>query len=102
MQDSTVVMAGNSGFFSSFVGTQGSWRLAVGHPVELSWGRLISSRDVQDGSCLVAVMGDCSLVLKRDYSIIVVRVNSAVAGVSVLSNGGVQALLSLWCEVHLY
>ena len=95
-------MAQKLGFSSSLVGTQGSWRLAVGHPVELSWGRLISSRDVQDGSCLVAVMGDCSLVLKRDYSIIVVRVNSVVAGATILSSGGVPSPLSLLCELHLY
>ena len=35
-------------------------------------GRLISSRDVQGGSCLVAMMRGCSLVTASDYSIIVV------------------------------
>ena len=32
----------------------------------------------------------------------VVRVNSVVVGVAILSSGGVQALLSLWSEVCLY
>ena len=59
------------------------------------------SRDVQGGSCLVAMMGGCSLVLKRDYSIIVVLVNSVFAGASILSSGGVPVPLSLWCEVRL-
>ena len=65
-------------------------------------GKLVSIRDVQGGSYLVAMMGGCSLVLARDYSIIVVRVNTVVAGISIFSNGGVQALFSLCCEVHLY
>ena len=65
-------------------------------------GQLISSRDVQGGSCLVAMMGVFSLVLARGYSLLVVRVQSVVAGVSSLSSGGVQAPLSLWCEVWLY
>ena len=67
----------------------------------LLW-QLFSSRDLQGGSCLVAMTGDYSLVLARDYSIIVVRVNTVVAGISIFSNGGVQALFSLCCEVHLY
>ena len=57
---------------------------------------------MQVGSFLVAMTGGCSLVLARDYSIIVVRVNTVVAGISIFSNGGVQALFSLCCEVHLY
>ena len=57
---------------------------------------------MQGGSYLVAVTSGCSLVLARDYSLLVVQVNSVVAGVSILSKGGVQALFSLWCEVHLY
>ena len=75
-------------------------------PGDLWWGVLSSSlgpthsRDVQRGSCLVAMMGGCSLVLKRDY-IIVVLVNSVFAGASVLSSGDVPALVSLWCEVRL-
>ena len=60
------------------------------------------SRDVQGGLCLVAMTGGCSLVLKRDYSIIVVRVNSVVAGATSLSSGGVPSPLSLLCELHLY
>ena len=65
-------------------------------------GRLISSRDVQGGSCLVVLTGGYLLVLARDYSIIVVGVHSVAVGASILSSGGVQAPLSLWCEVHLY
>ena len=57
---------------------------------------------MQGGSCLVAMMGVFSLVLARGYSLLVVRVQSVVAGVSSLSSGGVQAPLSLWCEVWLY
>ena len=44
-------------------------------------GQLISRRDVQGGSCLVAMMGGCSIVMARDYSIIVVGVHSVVVGV---------------------
>jgi len=48
-------------------------------------GRLISSRDVQGGSCLVAMMGEQSLDLARDYSVIVFRVLSVIVGVLSLS-----------------
>ena len=57
---------------------------------------------MQGGLCLVAMTGGCSLVLKRDYSIIVVRVNSVVAGATSLSSGGVPSPLSWLCELHLY
>ena len=57
---------------------------------------------MQGGSCLVAMTGGYSVILTRDYSIIVVGVHSVVAGASILSSGGVKAPLSLWCEVHLY
>ena len=50
---------------------------------------------MQDGSYLVAMMGGCSLVLKKDFSIIVAGVNSVVAGAMKLSSGGVPAPLSL-------
>ena len=59
------------------------------------------SRHVQGGLCLVAMTGGCSFVLKRDYSIFVVRVNSVVAGATILSSGGVPSPLSLLCELHL-
>ena len=36
-------------------------------------GQLIFNRDVQGGSYLIAVTGGCSLVLARDYSLLVVR-----------------------------
>ena len=42
-----------------------------------------------------------SLVLAWDFSVIVVGVNSVVVA-SISSGCGVQAPLSLWCEVHLY
>ena len=63
--------------------------------------RLISSRDGQVGSFLVAMTGGCSLVLATDYSIVVVGVNSVVAGATILSSGGVPSPLSLLCELHL-
>ena len=66
-----------------------------------SLGATHHSRDVQGGSCLVAMMGGCSLVLKRDYSIIVVLVNSVFAGALILTSGGMPVPLSLWCEVRL-
>ena len=56
---------------------------------------------MQVGAFLVAMMGGCSLVLKRDYSIIVVLVNSVFVGALILSSGGMLAPLSLWCEVLL-
>ena len=65
-------------------------------------GQLISSMDVQGGSCLVVMMGEWSLDLARDYSIIVVRVHFGIVWVSSLSSGGVQAPLSVWCEVRVY
>ena len=63
-------------------------------------GQLISTRDVP--TCLVAMMGERSLDLSRDYSIVVVRVHFVIAGVLSLSSGNVQAPLPLWHEVHLY
>ena len=54
---------------------------------------------MQVGAFLVAMMGGCSLVLARDYSIIVVGVNSVVAVATILSSGGVPAPVSLWCEL---
>ena len=79
-------------------------------PSDLQWGlscrvllgQLVSSRDVHGGSCLAAITGECSLDLARGYSIVVVGAHFVIAGVSSLSSGGVQAPLSLWCEVHLY
>ena len=67
----------------------------------LLW-QLFSSRDLQGGSCLVAMTGGYSVILARDYSIIVVGVHSVVTGASILSSGCVKAPLSLWCEVRLY
>ena len=84
------------GWYSEFLLTCG------GASCRVPLGLLISSRDVQGGSCLVAMTGSCSLVLARSYSLLVVGVHSVVAGVSSLSSGGVQAPLSLWCEVWLY
>ena len=50
---------------------------------------------MQGSSCLVAMAGGYSLVLARDYSIIVVGFHSVVVGVLSLSSGGVQVPLSL-------
>ena len=57
---------------------------------------------MQGGSLLVAVSVGYSLVSAWDLSVIVVGVNSVVVVVSISSSCGVQAPLSLWCEVHLY
>ena len=90
MQDSTRVMAGNSEFFLSLVGTQ-----VYLVTCEISWGDS-SLAGMFRVAPLVAVMDGCSLVLARDYSIVLLGVNSVVAGVSILSSGGMQAPLSLW------
>ena len=58
-------------------------------------GQLFSSRDVRGGSCLVAMTGGYSVILARDYSIIVVGVHSVVVGILSLASGDVQAPLSL-------
>ena len=56
-------------------------------PGDLQWSLLSSSlgathsKEMQGGSCLVAMMGGCSIVMARDYSIIVVGVHSVVVGV---------------------
>ena len=84
------------GWFSGFMTT------CSGASCRVLLGQLISSMDVQGGSCLVAMMGEWSLDLARDYSLLVVRVDSVVAGVSSLSSGGVQAPLFLWCEVRMH
>ena len=72
-------------------------------PSDLQWGlscrvllgQLVSSRDVHGGSCLAAITGECSLDLARGYSIVVVGAHFVIAGVSSLSNGGVQDPLPL-------
>ena len=70
--------------------------LVLSVPGDLWWGVLSSSlgathsKEMQGGSCLVAMMGGCSLVLKRDSSIVVVLVNSVFLGASILSSGGVK------------
>ena len=57
-----------------------------------SLGLLFCSRDMHGGSCLVAMMSECSLDLARDYSIIVVNVHSVIVRVLNIFSGGVQAL----------
>ena len=52
-----------------------------GTSCQVSLGQLIPSTDVQGGSYLVAMTGGCSPVLAREYSLLVVRANSVVAGV---------------------
>ena len=58
-------------------------------------GRLVSSRDVQGGSCLVAMSSGYSLVLAWNFSIIVLGVNSVVVVGLILFS--VQASFYLWC-----
>ena len=72
---------GKSGFTSSLVGNQGSWKLTVGPPVEFSWhDSSLVGMGREASVLLVAVMGDYSLVLARDYSIVLVGVHSVVPG----------------------
>ena len=80
MQDSTGVVRElgvllELGWYSGFPATCG------GASCRVLLGLLFSSRDVQGGSSLVAMMGECSLDLARDYPIMVVRVHSVIAGV---------------------
>ena len=107
---SSRVVAGNLGFHASCHGD-------LGFPFMLGWysgfltcsgasshvvlGQLISSRDVQGGSCLVAMFQGYSLLLAWDFSIFVVGFNSVVVVGLILSIGGVKSPHYLWCEVHL-
>ena len=63
---------------------------------------LISSKDVQGGSYLIVMSGDYSLVLAWDFSIVVVLVTFVVVVGLIISSGGVQSPLYLWCEVRLF
>ena len=54
---------GKLGFLSSLGGYSGSLSTSSGASSQVVLGRLISSRDVQGGSCLVARSGGYSLVL---------------------------------------
>ena len=102
----------SSGFVAWGAGLHWSRGREVGVLLELGWysgflaacsgascqvlfWQFFSSRDLQGGSCLFAMTGDYSLVLARDYSIIVVGIHSVIAGVSSLSSGGVQTPFSL-------
>ena len=81
---SSRMATGNLGFLLSCNGKLGfSLELQLGCQTSsrVVLGQLISSRDVQGGSCLVAMTGGCSLGIASDYSIVVVRVCSVVAGV---------------------
>ena len=53
MQDCTGVVVGKSGFTSSLVGTQGSWQLVMGPPVEFSWGDSSLAGMVREASVLL-------------------------------------------------
>lgn len=81
------------GCYSGFLETCG------GVSCQVLLGRLVSKKDKQSKSCLVAVTCASSLVLQG--IIIVVGVHSVVV-ISSLSSGGVQAPLSLSCEVCPY
>jgi len=63
-------------------------------------GQLVSNKDKQSDSCFVAVTCASSLVFQG--IIVVVGVYSVVMGILSLSSGGVQAPLSLSCDVCLY
>ena len=86
-------MAGNSGFLSCLGGTQGSSQLVVGPSLELYWGDSSLAGVFRVVPMLLQCMGGYSLVLARDYSLFVVRVNSVVVVGSILSSRGVQAPL---------
>lgn len=61
--------------------------------------QLVSSRDVQDGSCLVSMLCGNSLVLAQDFPIIVVGVSCSCGR---FNSPVVECkLLCLWCEVRL-
>ena len=74
----------------------------MGPPINsLPLGQLVSSRGVQDGSYLVAMMGGCSLVLARDYSLLVVLGSSILAEQGFFSPCDVQwPPLKLWWRAH--
>ena len=82
------------GCYSGFLVTCG------GVSCQVLLGQLVSNKDKQSDSCFVTVMCASSLVFQG--IIVVVGVHSVVVGISSLSNGGVQAPLSLSCEVCLY
>ena len=90
---STLVAMGISGFHSSWGGTQGSSRLAVGPPLMLPWGNSSLAGMFRVAPVLLQCVGGYSLVLTRDYCLLVVGVNSVVVVGSILSSCGVQAPL---------
>ena len=94
-QGSTRAVVGNLGFLSSLEGYSGSLSTCGGASSQVVLGQLVSSRDVQGGSCLVAMSGGYSLDLAWNCSIIVVGVNSVVVAGSILFS--VQTSLYLWC-----
>ena len=101
---SSRMATGNLGFLLSCNGKLGfSLELQLGCQTSsrvVLW-QLISSRDVQGGSCLVAMLGGCSRILAWDFSILVLGVNSVVVVGLILSSDGVQTPLYLWCEIRL-
>ena len=94
-QGSTRAVVGNLGFLSSLEGYSGSLSTCGGASSQVVLGQLVSSRDVQGGSCLVAISGGYSQDLAWNCSIIVVGVNSVVVVGSILFS--VQTSLYLWC-----
>ena len=82
------------GFSRVWEGYLGFLLTCRGASSRVALGKFISSRDVQSGSCLVAMSGGYSLDLAWNFPIIVVRVNSVVVGSILFS---VQASLYLWC-----
>ena len=80
MQDCTGVL-GEVGVLLELVWYSGFLVTCSGASCRVLLGLLFSSRDVQGSSCLVAMMGEFSLDLARDYPIMVVKVYSVIAGV---------------------
>ena len=83
------------GFSRVWEGYLGFLLSCRGASSRVALGKFISSRDVQSGSCLVAMSGGYSLDLAWNCSIIVVGVNSVVVVGSILFS--VQTSLYLWC-----
>ena len=65
----------------------------MGPPLELYWGDSSLAGMFRVASVLLQCVGGYSLVLARDYSLLVVGVNSIGVVGSILSSGGVQAPL---------
>ena len=84
------------GVYTGFLSTCG------GASSQAVLGLLVSSRDVHDGSCQVAVCQWLLTSIGMVFTLVVVGVNSVAVVGSILSICGVQSPLQLWCEVRIY